>query len=168
MATGKLLELQLNKYFNFTIKGIVTIEYLGENRSLLKDIDFIITTVDLGYFTSNYIKVNPILNMDDMNNLQRVAVKKKENKKNKGLDIYKISLKEKNDTLNIMGKILEKNILINEETITWREAILQAAQPLLDKKYIDKTYVNKAIENIEEYGDCLLYTSDAADDLLTV
>lgn len=156
MATGKLLELQLNKYFNFTIKGIVTIEYLGENRSLLKDIDFIITTVDLGYFTSNYIKVNPILNMDDMNNLQRVAVKKKENKKNKGLDIYKISLKEKNDTLNIMGKILEKNILINEETITWREAILQAAQPLLDKKYIDKTYVKKAIENIEEYGDYII------------
>ena len=74
-------------------------------------------------------------------------------------------------------------IYYSERDITdWRDAISESCQLLLDKKIIDQIYVDEIIRCVEEHGpyivivpevamphssedsNCLLYTSDAADE----
>ncbi|MDN6162044.1 MAG: PTS sugar transporter subunit IIA, partial [Atopostipes sp.] len=38
------------------------------------------------------------------------------------------------------------------EKLDWKEAINKAAKPLLEENYINKNYINRMIENVEEYG----------------
>lgn len=52
-----------------------------------------------------------------------------------------------------MGKIFNKgNVNICDDTISWKDAIILSAKPLLDDAYIGEEYLDAIFANIEKYG----------------
>lgn len=157
MATGRLLELQIEKYFKFDIIDVTTVEEIFECRNKLKDADFIISTIDIDEITSNYIKVNPILSMNDMNRLQDLAIRRSYNKNLRNNYNSKIDyISNNNSNRNVLSNILVNPVEIIRNKISWEDAMVKAAKPLLDYKFIKKSYVEKSIENIKTYGDYII------------
>lgn len=157
MATGKLLELQIKRYFNFNIKKVLTVEELVESINDYNDIDFIISTIDIEEITNKYIKVSPILEMSDLNLIQDRALRRQhynfiESKSN----ISSFSFESDGDKFNILKNILQPDIHVTDAEIDWKKAIFKSAESLLNKRYIDIDYINKSIENVEKYGDYII------------
>ncbi|MGL4382638.1 MAG: PTS sugar transporter subunit IIA, partial [Bacilli bacterium] len=71
MATGQYLQAQLKNYFDFNIKCVIKADMVEE--VLLKDssIDLIITSIPLTSIPKPLVQVNALLNMDDLNNIQK-------------------------------------------------------------------------------------------------
>ncbi|EEI86070.1 HTH domain protein [Anaerococcus lactolyticus ATCC 51172] len=156
VATGRLLEFQIQKYFNFKIKDVIPIEKIIIDTKILREVDFVISTVDLYSITSNFVKVSPILEMADLNNIQSIALKN-QSYKHKLVQKYQYN-NDRNSIYNpnVLSEILIKEVQIIENKLEWKRAIFEAAEPLLEKKYISKSYVLKSIENVEKYGDYII------------
>lgn len=52
----------------------------------------------------------------------------------------------------MLKSMLENNIQVIKNIRSWEEAIIFASKPLLEKKFIESTYVEAMIENIKEIG----------------
>lgn len=46
----------------------------------------------------------------------------------------------------------ENNVICVDNVLDWQEAIALSGKPLLQKKFIEKSYIDKSIENIKEFG----------------
>src|SRR5699024_9626314 len=53
-------------------------------------------------------------------------------------------------------------IAVTDEVTDWKGAITEAAQPLLDKKYIEKDYIAAMIENVENIGPYIVLAPKVA------
>lgn len=61
-----------------------------------------------------------------------------------------------------MKSILKGNIQIIEKIADWKEAIKMAATPLLEKQYIQPSYIEASIKNIEELGPYIILVDGVA------
>lgn len=155
-------------------------------------IDFIISTVAIETKRYQVIKVHPFLQMDDMNLIQKMTFQKQKfgpssltQKLNvlnsmvqdliedKGLaallcDKMTEVLKEYQlncfmDQRSELSRLLKKSsIQIQEKEISWKEAMHQAAAPLEETGKIERSYIEKAIEYVEEYGDYIVVSKGVA------
>jgi len=97
MATGRFVEAQIKNYFDFTIQGVISVDrilYMLEKNK--EKIDFIISTVNLPETLYPVVKVNPVLKMQDLNNIQKQAFSLGENinlslEKRKNIIVKKVS-----------------------------------------------------------------------------
>lgn len=77
MATGKYLEAQIKNYFDFDIIGIFSAgEVLRKLDESPQKVDYIISTVPINTKRYTVIQVNPFLQMEDMNRIQRMIFQK--------------------------------------------------------------------------------------------
>ena len=61
-----------------------------------------------------------------------------------------------------MKEILKGNIQIIEKIDDWKEAVRISAQPILKKQYIQSSYIESAIQNIEELGPYIILIDGVA------
>lgn len=77
-----------------------------------------------------------------------------------------------NDAFYIESKILEQSALlrllklkyikITDQRLEWKQAMEEAAEDLIKDGYFDTSYVNEAIENVEEYGNYIIVNKGIA------
>ncbi len=187
MATGKYLEVQVKNYFDFHIAGVFTASEAEKMlEELAEPIDFVLSTVDLKLERHKVLKVNPFLQADDLNLIQRHSLKKRKGvisayerrrieflqKAAQALHEDIISPKIYETLARMMTefeqqKALEKKNALAElltvekisvvyERLNWKDAIRRAGKILLDDGNISSEYVSKCIENVEEYGDYII------------
>lgn len=67
------------------------------------------------------------------------------------------------EELSAIGELLDKdNIIFCDEEIDWETSIRMAADKLMTKEYIGPRFVEKAIQNIKEYGDYIILGNGVA------
>lgn len=149
-------------------------------------VDLIISTVSLDTDQYRVLKVHPFLSMEDMNQIQHVSFQCQKSmdfsgireeqrfifKLKKLMDEQKISQHLRDDIEKLVLDYQKKNLLrrkteigmlmkrefvcISQEEMDWRSAMRKSAEPLLKEGFIDNRYIEKAIENVEEYGDYIV------------
>lgn len=161
-------------------------------KTLTAKVDFIISTVSLQSDYCPVIKVHPFLKIEDLNLIQKVTFQKQSklpfsisqklsmmkslirdiiedrrlaellcDKLSEVIEDYQASAPPSQK--NAIGELLEPdNILITEEDLTWRQAMHRASEPLLRAGYIREEYIEKAIQNVEEYGDYIVVSDGVA------
>ena len=60
----------------------------------------------------------------------------------------------------LLSKLTAENILIEDRTYTWEEAIKSVGVPLIEKGIIEDNYISNIIEQIRFYGPYMFITSD--------
>ena len=193
MATGKYLEAQIKNYFDFNIIGVLAAhEVIGRLKYNAEPVDFIISTVPIHTKEYQVIKVHPFLQMDDLNQIQRLTFQKHtlkpatmQHKTEVLLGQIRTIIEDEElaDTLcktiggvikeyqrekgkervkPLMELLREDMIEIEEASMPWREAMHRAAAPLEDQGYISAEYIKKSIQNVEEYGDYIVVSRGVA------
>lgn len=183
LATGRLIESKIKNIFNVNIISVISIHsldrYVKEN-----EVDFIITSLDLkNEFNVEIIKVNPIINKDDIEKLEKVLLIKEDKKIESIKEI--LSIIENNcDVLDRDNLIYELNnfikgrevkerylkehinedfIQLNLEAEDWIDAIRKSAKPLIENKIINSFYVDDMINNVNTFGPYIV-----VDDLIAI
>lgn len=119
------------------------------------DIDFVISTVDFNMEGRTVIKVNPLLDVEDLENIKKNIYIHTYSKQSKYL-----ANRYKDHSINgnaIQDIIPIENTRFNVETTDWRQAIKIAAEPLTKRKYITLEYVSAIIKAVEELGPYMAF-----------
>ena len=91
---------------------------------------------------------------------------KVENKKALKEDLYRYfigkSVNEKQEGFGLDSLITEKFIQQKSRVVDWKNAIEVAAKPLLDAKYIEKTYIDAMIESVNQSGSYIVLAPSVA------
>lgn len=91
---------------------------------------------------------------------------KVENKKSLKEDLYRYfigkSVNEKQEGFGLDNLINEKFIQQKSKVVDWKNAIEVAAKPLLDAKYIEKTYIDAMIESVNQSGSYIVLAPSVA------
>lgn len=190
-GTSKLLAQQLKDIYDITIIDIIPSHLLDKTLEKNLDIDMIITTIDTSekkHFNTEIpiITVNPILGREDIHKLDKYNFPKY---RKKILLSNLIEIIEKNtqiinreelieeftllfedrlindiDTqeLNLIDTLLIDNIKLNVETSDIYESIELAGKILLEKDYINETYINDMVNIVKEYGSYVVVSPKIA------
>lgn len=193
MATGKYLEAQIKNYFDFNIIGVLAAhEVIGRLKYKAEPVDFIISTVPIHTKEYQVIKVHPFLQMDDLNQIQRLTFRKHTLKpatmqhkteillgqirtiiedeeladtlcKTIGGVIREYQRKKGTESVNPLRELLREDMIdIEEASMPWKDAMHRAAAPLEDQGYVSAEYIEKSIQNVEEYGDYIVVSRGVA------
>lgn len=73
MATGRYLEAQVHRYFNFQIAGVVAASDVERRLGVIGPVDFVLSTVSVKIRQCPVLTVNAVLTMEDMNRIQSMA-----------------------------------------------------------------------------------------------
>lgn len=73
MATGRYLEAQVHRYFNFQIAGVVAASDVERRLGVIGPVDFVLSTVNVKVRQCPVLTVNAVLTMEDMNRIQSMA-----------------------------------------------------------------------------------------------
>lgn len=187
MATSQLLKIQVEELFDLI--EINDILPLSKFYKYEKSFDFAITTVDIPNSKENIIKVNPILNGFDkqnllsqisttqsnfnmsqqivqriLNSVERYASINNKEKLREEIENIILSSKEKNEVYKIpLEDLVNRNtILLNQEAKDWKEAIKISSSNLLELGYIKESYITSMIKNIEELGPYIIISENVA------
>lgn len=187
MATSQLLKSQIKDIFDLIeIKDILS---LDEFNNYEKSYDFAITTVDISKDNGNVIKVNPVLNNLDkqnlisqisstqskfnlgqqivkriMNSVERYSTVTNKDKLREEIENIILSTEEKNEIYKVtLADLLNKNtISLNQEAKDWKDAIKVSSRSLIELGVIDESYVKAMIRNIENLGPYIIILKNVA------
>ena len=176
-GTSKLLAQQLKDLYSVNIVDILPY-YSYKKRKNMKDIDLIVSTVDILENRNNLpvVKVNPILTNEDIQKLNKQDLQKSSKKvlfseileivKNASTNLDENKLLTNLKTL--LGNILVDDISQKKVTIfdmlsktlikqdieanSWEEAVKVAGENLLEHGYISQSYIDNMIDSIKKYG----------------
>ena len=73
MATGRYLEAQVQRYFNFQIAGVVAAADVQRRLAVIGPVDFVLSTVSIDVRQCPVLTVHAVLTMEDMNRIQSLA-----------------------------------------------------------------------------------------------
>lgn len=73
MATGRYLEAQVERYFNFQIAGVVAAADVERRLAVIGPVDFVLSTVSIKIRQCPVLTVHAVLTMEDMNRIQNLA-----------------------------------------------------------------------------------------------
>ncbi|MHB1394075.1 MAG: BglG family transcription antiterminator [Clostridia bacterium] len=130
---------------------------IHEAVKIAKDanIDFVISTVDFYMEGYTVIKVNPLLDVEDLENIKKNIYIHTYSKQSKYL-----ANRYKDHSINgnsIQDIIPIEHTRFNVETNDWRQAIKIASEPLAKRKYITLEYVSAMIKAVEELGPYMAF-----------
>ncbi|GMG95609.1 BglG family transcription antiterminator [Tepidimicrobium xylanilyticum] len=178
-GTSQLLKYKLEEHFLFNIKEIVPAHKLIKNEDLLKDVDFIISTVDLD-IDFPYVKINPLLTERDIININSMVLKLESlslgangrDRQNQRILLNKIKaicqpyddLYERikpiiddyfsnlTDSIYLHSLLTEEFIQVDVDAYDWKDSIEKASKILLEKSFITEDYIHAMIENYNKNG----------------
>lgn len=152
---------------NFKIKVLTsTSSHKLEDVLRQYDYDLIISTINLPDTVDNWIKVNPMLEDNDIINLQRAFFKMKKDKRRNILTrMQHKNENERSPALSIQGleQILSTDkIILEVDCKDWQEAIRSAANILLDKGSITHEYIQAIEDSVVENGAYFVFCPGVA------
>ncbi len=155
MATSGILSTRL-KIMLPELKLIGPIAIQDMNKELKHNkIDFIITTVDVKVDNLEVIKVNPLLDVNDIDNIKNFIFKNTYKKQSEYLaKRYEIV---RGDKLLLEEIIPKENAEFNVGEKDWRQAIRIASKPLIKASTIENSYVSAMIKAVEELGPYMVF-----------
>ena len=176
-SSSQFLAENINEKFDVNIVDIIPFNQL-ENFEYIKSVDLVVSTIDIEMEGIEVVKVNPILQKEDIDKLEEYALTKKstkipvskilkvirENKhiENEALIIENIrkQLKEyvKNDmetekTSNFLELLDKRNTVLNVDLKNWEEVIEYSGKLLINSGYIVAEYIEEMKEQIRNFGD---------------
>lgn len=158
LATSSLLKARINLMIpEITIEDICRLKDVNDYLSN-SDIDFIVTTVPLQLQGYKVIKVNPLLEIEDLEHIKSEIYNKWYEKNCKYL-IKKVSSENTSDIARI---IPENNVQFNLVIDDWKEAIKVAAKPLVKSKKIKQAYISDMIRVVENLGNYMVFIPEIA------
>ncbi len=153
IGTSELIKLQLEKRFSFKEIKVTSSHQL--DRLDIKQYDLMISTIALNNDRIHYLKVSPVLNFDDYDNISNEILRKiifTSKRSSNYPNIYKDDYSDKNIIKSIDTYLTRDFINIMDEVEDWKESIKVAAQPLVTRGFIEEEYVQRMILNIKENG----------------
>lgn len=170
-GTSKILSEKLNEIFNIDIVGIISVYELKRNYEKYKDVDYIISTINIDFVNS--ISITPLLNNNDQEKLIKYGLKI--NRKKIELNKFFEDIDFVNNSENLKEIIIEKypdyfyiekqnhikalfehfsdkKIIFSNETLNYKQAIYKACRPLIDDKSITNEYYVEILKLISDYG----------------
>ncbi len=183
-SSSQFLAENINERFEVNIVDIIPFNQL-ENFEYIKSVDLVISTIDIEMEGMEVVKVNPILQKEDIEKLEEYALTRKSSKipiskilkvikENKHIENeafiienIKKQLKEyvKNDvetekTSNFLELLDERNTALNVDLKNWEEVIEYSGKLLLDSGYIVSEYIEEMKEQIRNFGDYVVMGSN--------
>ena len=183
-SSSQFLAENINERFEVNIVDIIPFNQL-ENFEYIKSVDLVISTIDIEMEGMEVVKVNPILQKEDIEKLEEYALTRKSSKipiskilkvikENKHIENeafiienIKKQLKEyvKNDvetekTSNFLELLDERNTALNIDLKNWEEVIEYSGKLLLDSGYIVSEYIEEMKEQIRNFGDYVVMGSN--------
>lgn len=180
-GSSKLLAQQLKDMYRVEIIDTIP-RYLLEKVIKRTDIDLIVTTIPLDGFETEktMIKVNPILNKEDISKLDEYPISR-DNKKIIFSELIEVI--EKNSAIKVERKLLEalrslldtkliddlfhkkntisdlfseKRVKAKGNATNWREAIREAGELLVKDACIEEEYIDDMIKLVDDFGGYIL------------
>ncbi len=161
LATSALLKNRFMQIIsNCTIIGPFSD---SEAHRYLKDneVDLIISTSEFKSSSCPVIKVHPLLNHNDYDNIQDI-VSSISYKKSCYYFIRAYRKQKNNSVIYLRDYVSKDDIKILEECSDWKKAIEIAANSLLEKGMLEKRYIEKMIEAVIEYGNYMILSPETA------
>lgn len=135
--TAWLLESRIRSEFpRLEIAGKSSVINL-KGRKDLKDIDLIISTIDLEGIKIPQIKVDPLLEADDIQRIQNMILEIESSESFLGQHSRGVI-----ETVELRELLTEKTILINETAGDWQEAVEIAGQPLVKLGKVEDRFIS--------------------------
>lgn len=170
-GTSKILSEKLNEIFNIDIVGIISVYELKRNYEKYKDVDYIISTINIDFVNS--ISITPLLNNNDQEKLIKYGLKinrkkielnkffedidfmnNSENLKEIIMEKYPdyFYIEKQNHIKSLFEHFSDKKIIFSNETSNYKQAIYKVCKPLIDDKSITKEYYIEILKLISDYG----------------
>lgn len=170
-GTSKILSEKLNEIFNIDIVGIISVYELKRNYEKYKDVDYIISTINIDFVNS--ISITPLLNNNDQEKLIKYGLKinrkkielnkffedidfmnNSENLKEIIMEKYPdyFYIEKQNHIKSLFEHFSDKKIIFSNETSNYKQAIYKACRPLIDDKSITNEYYVEILKLISDYG----------------
>lgn len=170
-GTSKILSEKLNEIFNINIVGIISVYELKRNYEKYKDVDYIISTINIDFVNS--ISITPLLNNNDQEKLIKYGLKinrkkielnkffediefvnNSENLKEIIMEKYPdyFYIEKQNHIKSLFEHFSDKKIIFSNETLNYKQAIYKACRPLIDDKSITNEYYVEILKLISDYG----------------
>lgn len=147
VGTAKLLETMLLKYFNFTIKGTLSMRELNQERIDEEGVDYIVSTLPIKKDLSvPHLVVSPLLSDKDRRNLQ--AIEASDN----GQDFRRYSNERRVTPIMLKDLLVEETIQLQVDAEDWKDSVKKGGGLLEEAGKIDRTYTNAMISSVEELG----------------
>lgn len=179
-SSSQFLAENIKERFEVNIVDIIPFNQLV-NFKYTETVDLVISTINIDMEGIEVIKVNPILQKEDIEKLEEYALTKKSTKipisrilqvikdnkhiENDQLVIKNIEeyLKEyvKNDmeeekTSNFLELLSMKNVAFNVDAKNWEELIEYSGKLLIESGYIISDYIEEMKDQISNFGDYVL------------
>lgn len=120
--------------------------------------DLIISTLSLNLPDYTYVKVNPVLNPEDVRKLSAVVSELTYKKQND----YLLQRIDRENLSPIQNLLNPKYCQFGSELTDWKEAIRQATLPLLKDKKVKEEYINEMIKVVQEMGNYMIFIPEIA------
>lgn len=158
LATAGLLSARMEVMLpQIQVEGVCRLNNL-EDELKNKDVDIIISTVPIRNTDIEYVEVNPMLNIDDVLKLKKLAFNNVYEKSSE----YLVS-KYKGDKVSSVAEIIKKsNAAFLYDADNWRYAIAEASKPLIKSGDIKEEYVDDMIKAIEDLGTYMVFIPEIA------
>lgn len=158
LATAGLLSARMEVMLpQIQVEGVCRLNNLEEELKN-KDVDIIISTVPIINTDIEYVEVNPMLNIDDVLKLKKLAFNNVYEKSSE----YLVS-KYKGDKVSSVAEIIRKsNAAFLYDADNWRDAIAEASKPLIKSGDIKEEYVDDMIKAIEDLGTYMVFIPEIA------
>lgn len=158
LATAGLLSARMEVMLpQIQVEGVCRLNNLEEELKN-KDVDIIISTVPIRNTDIEYVEVNPMLNIDDVLKLKKLAFNNVYEKSSE----YLVS-KYKGDKVSSVAEIIKKsNAAFLYDADNWRDTIAEASKPLIKSGDIKEEYVDDMIKAIEDLGTYMVFIPEIA------
>ena len=158
LATAGLLSARMEVMLpQIQVEGVCRLNNL-EDELKNKDVDIIISTVPIRNTDIEYVEVNPMLNIDDVLKLKKLAFNNVYEKSSE----YLVS-KYKGDKVSSVAEIIKKSkAAFLYDADNWRDAIAEASKPLIKSGDIKEEYVDDMIKAIEDLGTYMVFIPEIA------
>ena len=156
LSSSKLLQTRLR--LAVPELGILeTVSVSGLSEQATHRADFIVSTVALPDLGKDVVVVNPLLPIEDIVRLKKQLYTHKNQKQL----THMASLYGTPEGRNHGSLLCEQGVQFLSAS-DWREAIRQAAEPLLSQGFIAKRYITAMIQAVETYGSYMVLFPDIA------
>lgn len=158
LATAGLLSARMEVMLpQIQVEGVCRLNNL-EDELKNKEVDIVISTVPIRNTDIEYVEVNPMLNIDDVLKLKKLAFNNVYEKSSE----YLVS-KYKGDKVSSVAEIIKKsNAAFLYDADNWRDAIAEASKPLIKSGDIKEEYVDDMIKAIEDLGTYMVFIPEIA------
>ena len=158
LATAGLLSARMEVMLpQIQVEGVCRLNNL-EDELKNKEVDIVISTVPIRNEDIEYVEVNPMLNIDDVLKLKKLAFNNVYEKSSE----YLVS-KYKGDKVSSVAEIIKKsNAAFLYDADNWRDTIAEASKPLIKSGAIKEEYVDDMIKAIEDLGTYMVFIPEIA------